>query len=37
MASKGCTQTDLLELATDQPAYPLPKVQRMPTQEPSRR
>jgi len=37
VASKGCTQTDLLELATDQPAYPLPKVQRMPTQEPSRR
>ncbi|MGO8870076.1 MAG: alkaline phosphatase family protein [Acidimicrobiales bacterium] len=34
LASKGCSEGDLLEIATDQPAYPLPAVQRMPTQEP---
>ncbi len=33
LASKGCTDLDLVELATNQPAYPLPAVQRMPTQE----
>ena len=33
VAAKGCTQPDLLEVATDQPVYPLPAVQRMPTQE----
>jgi phospholipase C len=33
-ASKGCTQGDLLGIATDQPPYPLPVVQQMPTQEP---
>jgi phospholipase C len=33
VASKGCTQGDLLEVATDQPPYPLPTTQRMPTQE----
>ncbi len=33
VASKGCTDLDLLELATNQPAYPLPAVQQMPTQE----
>lgn len=39
VASKGCTQTDLLEIGTDQPPYPLPTIQRMPTQEarPARR
>jgi phospholipase C len=33
LASKGCTQYDLLEIATDQPPYPVPTVQQMPTQE----
>jgi phospholipase C len=33
VASKGCTDLDLYEIATNQPAYPLPEVQRMPTQE----
>ena len=33
VTSKGCTQGDLLEVATDQPPYPLPSTQRMPTQE----
>jgi phospholipase C len=33
IAAKGCTQGDLLEISTDQPAYPLPAVQRMPAQE----
>jgi phospholipase C len=33
LAAKGCSETDLLEIATDQPPYPLPEVQRMPTQE----
>ena len=33
VASKGCTQDDLLEQGT-QPVYPLPAVQQMPTQEP---
>ncbi len=33
IAAKGCTTTDLLEIGTDQPPYPLPAVQRMPTQE----
>ena len=33
LASKGCTETDLLEVATDQPPYPVPTVQLMPTQE----
>jgi phospholipase C len=32
LASKGCTETDILELP-GQPPYPLPKVQHMPTQE----
>jgi phospholipase C len=35
LASKGCSETDLLEIATNQPAYPLPEVQQMPTQEPA--
>jgi phospholipase C len=30
---RGCTTSDILEFATDQPAYPLPRVQRMPVQE----
>jgi phospholipase C len=33
VASKGCTTNDLLGVATDQPPYPLPAVQHMPTQE----
>ena len=33
VASKGCTEGDLLEFATNQPPYPLPEVQQMPTQE----
>ncbi len=33
LAAKGCTQLDLVEVATDQPPYPLPAVQRMPSQE----
>ncbi|HUD16805.1 MAG TPA: alkaline phosphatase family protein, partial [Acidimicrobiales bacterium] len=35
VTAKGCTQGDLLEVATDQPPYPLPSTQRMPTQESS--
>lgn len=30
----GCQATDLVELRTDQPAYPIPSPQHMPTQEP---
>ncbi|MGD0312147.1 MAG: alkaline phosphatase family protein [Acidimicrobiales bacterium] len=33
IASKGCTQGDLLEISTDQPGYPIPTHQQMPTQE----
>jgi phospholipase C len=33
IASKGCTQNDLIETATDQPSYPVPANQQMPTQE----
>ena len=33
LAAKGCTETDLLEVATDQPPYPVPTHQVMPTQE----
>ena len=33
IAQKGCTQGDLLEVSTDQPVYPLPEHQQMPTQE----
>jgi len=33
LAAKGCTQLDLVEVATNQPPYPLPAVQRMPSQE----
>jgi phospholipase C len=33
LAAKGCTETDLLEVATDQPPYPVPTTQVMPTQE----
>jgi len=33
IATKGCTETDLLEVATDQPPYPVPTIQHMPTQE----
>jgi hypothetical protein len=33
LAAKGCSSGDLLEIATNQPPYPLPSVQRMPTQE----
>ena len=36
LAAKGCTSGDLLEVTTDQPPYPLPAVQRMPTQETAR-
>ena len=32
IAAKGCTQGDLLEISTDQPLYPLPTHQQMPTQ-----
>jgi phospholipase C len=35
LASKGCGETDLLEIATNQPAYPLPAVQKMPVQDPA--
>jgi phospholipase C len=34
VASKGCSSGDLLGVATDQPPYPLPSLQRMPAQEP---
>ena len=30
----GCQATDLIELRTDQPAYPIPSPQHMPAQEP---
>ncbi|MGD0393897.1 MAG: alkaline phosphatase family protein [Acidimicrobiales bacterium] len=33
LAAKGCTESDLLEIATDQPPYPVPAVQAMPAQE----
>jgi phospholipase C len=33
LAAKGCTTNDVLGIATDQPPYPLPATQRMPTQE----
>ncbi len=33
IAAKGCSETDLLEIATNQPPYPVPSVQKMPTQE----
>jgi phospholipase C len=33
IAAKGCTGGDLLGIATNQPPYPLPEVQRMPVQE----
>jgi phospholipase C len=33
IAAKGCTTNDLLGIATDQPPYPLPATQHMPTQE----
>ena len=33
LAAKGCTENDLLEIATDQPPYPVPAVQAMPAQE----
>jgi phospholipase C len=36
VAAKGCTTADLLEVATNQPPYPVPAVQQMPTQEPAR-
>ncbi len=32
--AEGCAETDILEIDTDQPPYPLPTVQRMPSQEP---
>jgi phospholipase C len=34
-AAKGCTPGDLLGVTTDQPPYPVPAVQQMPTQEPA--
>ena len=37
VAAKGCSQTDLLEVADNQPPYPLPPVQTMPRQERGRR
>jgi phospholipase C len=33
LAAKGCGETDLLEIATNQPPYPVPSTQQMPTQE----
>lgn len=33
LAAKGCAEGDLLEIATNQPPYPVPSVQQMPTQE----
>ena len=33
ITEKGCTQGDLLEISTDQPVYPLPHPQQMPSQE----
>jgi phospholipase C len=33
VTAMGCQQTDLLQIRDDQPPYPLPEVQRMPTQE----
>jgi phospholipase C len=32
--SMGCNTADIVEIGDDQPAYPLPTVQKMPTQEP---
>ena len=32
IAAKGCARGDLLEISTDQPLYPLPTHQQMPTQ-----
>ena len=32
----GCEATDIIQVRTDQPAYPLPDPQRLPTQEPGR-
>ncbi|MGH9080631.1 MAG: alkaline phosphatase family protein, partial [Acidimicrobiales bacterium] len=34
LASKGCSNGDLLEVADDQPPYPVPSIQHMPAQEP---
>jgi phospholipase C len=33
LSAKGCSEGDILEIATNQPPYPLPAVQNMPTQE----
>ena len=35
IAAKGCTQADLLEFGTTQVPYPVPTIQRMPTQDPA--
>ncbi|MGP0029863.1 MAG: phospholipase C [Acidimicrobiales bacterium] len=34
--AEGCTEGDILEFASDQPAYPVPRHQTMPRQEPVR-
>jgi len=34
VAAKGCSENDLLEIADNQPAYPLAPTQSMPSQEP---
>ena len=36
LAAVNCSENDLLEIADNQPPYPLPAVQRMPRQEPGR-
>ena len=33
ISAKGCTEGDLLQISNNQPPYPVPVVQRMPTQE----
>jgi phospholipase C len=33
IAAQGCSESDILEVATNQPPYPVPTVQAMPTQD----
>jgi hypothetical protein len=34
--AQGCTEGDILEISDNQPAYPVPHHQVMPSQEPGR-
>jgi phospholipase C len=34
--AEGCSEVDILEISSDQPAYPVPRHQSMPRQEPGR-